>query len=246
MTCMQNDYRQQRRKLNRKLFFSIVLLLSGTLLLFSACSTNPEKPATDLELPGKATETRPALKKLELGFYQQGIASWYGHPFHGQATASGETYDMHGPTAAHKRLPLGTKVLVTNLENQRQIEVTINDRGPFVKNRIIDLSKSGAQELKIIKNGTAMVRLDITELPESISISENHPFAIQFGAFTNKKQALNLQKKIAPKNSAIFIDKVQRSTGVIYRVRLGWFNSRDAAHNEARRLGFRNAHIFRR
>ena len=214
-----------------------LLLLLGTILFLSACSSTPKKTATF---------TPPPAQKLELGFYQQGIASWYGPTFHGKATASGEIYDMYGLTAAHKKLPLGTRVLVTNLENQLQIEVVINDRGPFVKNRIIDLSKKGAQQLQVIGNGTAMVRLDILELPESISISKKHPFAIQFGAFKNRKPALKLQKQIARQNDTVFIDEVKLSDGIIYRVRLGWFNSREAAHKEARRLGFRDAHIFRR
>jgi len=214
-----------------------LFLFMGTMLFLSACSSTPKKTATI---------TPPPAQNLELGFYQQGIASWYGHPFHGHATASGEIYDMHGLTAAHKRLPLGTRVLVTNLENQRQVEVVINDRGPFVKNRIIDLSQKGAQQLKMIGNGTAMVRIDILELPHSISSSQEHPFAIQFGAFKNREPALKLQNRIARQNEIVFIDEVKRSDGIIYRVRLGWFSSREAAHKEARRLGFSNAHIFRR
>ncbi len=221
-----------------KIYFTAILLLfSGIILFFSACSSAPEKPAPTSPPPGQ---------KLELGFYQKGVASWYGHPFHGQATASGEIYDMNGLTAAHKQLPLGTRVLVTNLENQRQIEVIINDRGPFVKNRIIDLSKKAAQQLNVIGNGTAMVRLDILELPESISISRKHPFAIQFAAFRNRETATRLRNKIARQNSEVFIDEIKRGNGPLYRVRLGWFNSRKAARKEARRLGFHNAQIFRR
>ncbi len=234
---MTENHLQPYLKLTKSYFAIILLLLAGTMLFLSACSSTPKKTATF---------TPPPSQKLELGFYQQGIASWYGPAFHGKATASGEIYDMHGPTAAHKKLPLGTRVLVTNLENQRQIEVVINDRGPFVKNRIIDLSKIGAQQLKMIGNGTAMVRLDILELPQSISSSKEHPFAIQFGAFKNRKPALKLQNQIAQKNDSVFIDEIRRSDGIIFRVRLGWFNSREAAHKEARRLGFRNAHIFRR
>ncbi len=218
-------------------FTWLIMLLAGCLLLASACSTTSDK---------LAPETAAPLEKLEPGFYQQGIASWYGPDFHGKATASGEIYDMNGLTAAHKRLPLGTKVLVTNLENQRQVELRINDRGPFVKNRVIDLSKSGARQLDMLRNGTAMVRIDILELPPSISSSKKHPFAIQFGAYKNKKTALELRDKIARRNEEVFVDEISRDDGTLYRVRLGWFNSREAAHNEARRLGFSQAHIFRR
>ena len=233
----KNCRNQNRKRLKRAHFNTIILIAVGAMLLFSACSTTSNKLATDTSIPPE---------KLELGFYQQGVASWYGNPFHGHATASGEIYDMNGLTAAHKRLPLGTRVLVTNLENQRQVELTINDRGPFVKNRIIDLSKKGAQQLNMIGNGTAMVRIDILELPQSISSSKKHPFAIQFGAFKNRKPAQDLREKIARRNDEVFIDEIEQSDGTLYRVRLGWFNSREAAQNEARRLGFSRAHIFRR
>lgn len=174
----------------------------------TACATKvPTKTeATPLLISPGATNQA----KLELGFYQQGIASWYGHPFHGCATASGEIYNMHALTAAHKELPLGSKVLVTNLENNHQIEVLINDRGPFIRGRIIDLSLTGARQLGMEKNGTAMVRLDITELPERISNSSKKPFAIQFGAFNSHTQALDLKKKLAQKNNNVFIEKITR------------------------------------
>ena len=217
-------------------------LLFLPFLLLVACTTKP--PAKTGSVP-LYQMTAPG-QKLEPGFYQQGIASWYGHPFHGCATASGEIYDMHALTAAHKELPLGSKVLVTNLENGRQIEVVINDRGPFIKSRIIDLSLTGARRLAMEKNGTAMVRLDITELPESISTSLKNPFAIQFGAFKNRTQAVSLKKKLAQSNSKVFIEEVSHGDEPLYRVRLGWFASREAARREARRLGQREAHVFRR
>jgi rare lipoprotein A len=219
-----------------------LLALCLPLLLLISCAT---KPPTDSK-PFPHYQTTAPQQKLGLGFYQQGIASWYGHPFHGCPTASGEIYDMHALTAAHKELPLGSKVLVTNLENQHQIEVVINDRGPFIKNRIIDLSLTGARRLAMENNGTAMVRLDITELPKSISDSLKNPFAIQFGAFKNHAQAVAMQKKVAQSNSKVFIEKVSHGDEPLYRVRLGWFPSKAAAHREARRLGHRGAYVFRR
>ncbi|MDO4642809.1 MAG: septal ring lytic transglycosylase RlpA family protein [Cardiobacteriaceae bacterium] len=93
------------------------------------------------------------------GFEQQGPASWYGNPFHGRKTANGETYDMNELTAAHKELPLGTKVEVTNLSNGRKVVVRINDRGPFHGNRVLDLSKAAAQELGTLNAGVAQVQI---------------------------------------------------------------------------------------
>ncbi|MBL4906008.1 MAG: septal ring lytic transglycosylase RlpA family protein, partial [Sneathiella sp.] len=94
-------------------------------------------------------------------YQETGIASWYGEPFHGRRTANGDIYDMNQLTAAHKTLPMPTDVRVTNLENGRSIVVTINDRGPFVHGRIIDLSRRSAQLLGVIRSGTAKVRVEI-------------------------------------------------------------------------------------
>lgn len=94
---------------------------------------------------------------------ETGIASWYGPGFHGRKTASGTRYNQNAMTAASRTLPLGTKVLVTNLENDRKVEVTINDRGPYVDDRIIDLSRAAARKLGMLKHGTARVRIDVIE-----------------------------------------------------------------------------------
>ena len=96
---------------------------------------------------------------------ETGQASWYGHPYHGRRASSGEIYDMNQMTAAHLRLPFGTWVRVTNLGNGRRADVRINDRGPFVKNRIIDLSRASAQQIEMIGPGTARVRLEVIALP---------------------------------------------------------------------------------
>ena len=95
-----------------------------------------------------------------------GVASWYGEPFHGRTTASGETYDMNDLTCAHRTLPFGTRLHVRNLENGRTVVVRVNDRGPFVKDRIVDLSRRAARELGMIGPGTARVR--ITVLPNDL------------------------------------------------------------------------------
>lgn len=93
------------------------------------------------------------------GFVQQGAASWYGNPFHGRKTASGEIYNMNEMTAAHKELPLGTKVEVTNLANGRKVIVRVNDRGPFHSNRVLDLSRAAAKKLGTLNSGVAQVRI---------------------------------------------------------------------------------------
>ena len=98
-------------------------------------------------------------------YYEVGIASWYGPGFHGNLTANGETYDMHGVSAAHKTLPFGTVVRVIEFDTRRSIVVRINDRGPFVEGRIIDLSKGAAEELGIVDKGITKVGLRIVRWP---------------------------------------------------------------------------------
>jgi len=134
----------------------------------SKAGTEPEaKPETK---PEAKPETRPGARpevKPEPGSGggQTGEASWYGEPHHGRTTASGETYDMNQLTAAHRTLPLGTRVLVTNLRNGRAVEVRINDRGPTVEGRIIDLSYAAARELGAVSGGTIPVRLRVISQP---------------------------------------------------------------------------------
>ncbi len=107
----------------------------------------------------------PPAPSVEVGWEERGIASWYGDPFHGRQTASGEVYDMNAPTAAHQTLPFGTVVRIENLDNGTSTEVRINDRGPFVQGRIIDVSRRGARELGLIEPGTAEVRITVIEAP---------------------------------------------------------------------------------
>jgi rare lipoprotein A len=134
----------------------------------SKAGTEPEaKPETKPEAkpetkPGARPEVEPEPGS---GGGQTGEASWYGEPHHGRTTASGETYDMNQLTAAHRTLPLGTRVLVTNLKNGRAVEVRINDRGPTVEGRIIDLSYAAARELGAVSGGTIPVRLRVISQP---------------------------------------------------------------------------------
>jgi rare lipoprotein A len=127
----------------------------------SSSGNGPSKPVrtseSSREAPRVQTPDGKALLTLE------GVASYYADEFHGRLTSNGETYDMHGLTAAHRTLPFGTKVRVTNLENGRSVVVRINDRGPFKEGRIIDLTLGAAKELDMIRNGTAKVRLEVLE-----------------------------------------------------------------------------------
>jgi rare lipoprotein A len=133
----------------------IILAMAGCARNLTAAKQN-QKPS--YTVMGK---TYFPIKEVKPGFCQNGVASWYGPGFHGRKTASTEVYDMHELTAAHNILPLNTLVKITNLENQKQVVVRINDRGPFVGDRIVDLSLAAAQEIGMVKNGTAPVRLAV-------------------------------------------------------------------------------------
>jgi rare lipoprotein A len=110
-------------------------------------------------------------------FVQHGAASWYGPRFHGRRTASGERFDQNELTAAHRSLPLGARVTVTNLENGRSVDVAINDRGPYVRGRVIDLSKAAARELGMVRDGVVLVRVEAT--PEQLSFAAGEDSALR-------------------------------------------------------------------
>jgi rare lipoprotein A len=119
------------------------------------------------------------MKKVKAGYTQNGIASWYGPGFHGKKTATGEVYDMHMLTAAHNTLPLHSIVKVTNLENNKDVVVRINDRGPFVDDRVIDLSLASAKELGVVGPGTAPVRLTVLTGGDTTIVSKKGAAAIE-------------------------------------------------------------------
>ena len=164
---------------------------------------------------------------------QTGQASWYGPGFHGQKTSNKEIYNMYDMTAAHKTLPFGTYVMVTNLNNDMSITVRINDRGPFVKGRIIDLSYAAAKMLNMIDSGTAPVRIEILE-----DLSPNlydRKFSIQAGAFSIKSNAESLKKKLDHKYSGVYIASIKTGHQIYYRVRIK-ATSKEEATKIARRL----------
>ena len=124
---------------------------------------------------------------------EEGVASWYGIPFNGHRTSNGEIYDMHDMTAAHRTLPFGAMVRVTNLANGKQTEVRVNDRGPFVANRVIDLSLAAAQAIEMVGPGTATVRLEMVSGPNPLEGF----FGVQVGAFSVQENAERLRARLA-------------------------------------------------
>jgi rare lipoprotein A len=126
-----------------------------------------------------------------IGHTETGIASWYGHPYHGRAAANGEIYDMEKMTAAHRTLPFDTWVRVRNLSNRKEVEVRITDRGPFVDGRVIDLSRAAARDIDLLAPGIAKVRLEIIAGP---SVAKSAGYGVQVGAFKEKANAERLRR----------------------------------------------------
>lgn len=164
---------------------------------------------------------------------EQGIASWYGHPYHGRPTSSGEIYNMYEMTAAHRTLPFGTQVRVHDLDNGHDVTVRINDRGPFVGGRIIDLSYAAAKAMGMVGAGTAMVRLEILN---PTVLKTPGIFAVQVGAFRERSNADRLRDRIAERFQPVIIQSFDRGDGLYHRVRVGQESSEAAARELARQL----------
>ncbi|MGD8292537.1 MAG: septal ring lytic transglycosylase RlpA family protein [Desulfobacterales bacterium] len=220
-------------------------LIVVLILMICGCASNEPPPSRPVGHPkpykvfGKWYQPLPDSE----GFRQQGIASWYGKDFHGKKTSNGEIYDMYAMTAAHKTLPLGTYVRVRNLENNRELEVRVNDRGPFVRGRIIDLSYAAANELGLVGPGTAKVEIFALGTPSSTDSGADRTFVqndyfsgnftFQVGAFVNRENAERLKRKLDEQYKNAHITVYDRGDQVFYRVRVGTFRTlEDAVVNE--------------
>jgi rare lipoprotein A len=163
---------------------------------------------------------------------ETGLASWYGHPYHGRPAADGEIYDMEGFTAAHRTLPFGTWVRVVNLNNAKSVDVRITDRGPFVEKRIIDLSHAAAVAIALIGPGVAPVRLDILSVPTTAG---QNWYAVQAGAFLDQNRAERLRATYEREyGSARLV--LRSGNPPLWRVLVGREPSQDAAAAIAQRI----------
>lgn len=210
-------------------------------------------PATATGAPGTAAPAgapvaapgATALGGIPEPYAETGIASWYGHPYHGRPAANGEIYDMEKLTAAHRTLPFDTVVRVTNLENQKSIDVRINDRGPFVDGRIIDLSHAAAVAIDMIGPGTAKVRMDVIKLPDLVPAAL---FAVQVGAFRDRANAERERALMERQYGSARLVK-RAGDPVLWRVLVGREKTEDAAGSLKSRIrsetGERNAFVVR-
>jgi rare lipoprotein A len=214
-------------------------LLSAVALMVAGCTHKtyaPQAPApaplpqpSAPSAPPPSVEAQPAIPGQ---YVEEGVASWYGVPFNGHRTSNGEIYDMHAFTAAHRTLPFGSLVRVTNLRNGMQTEVRINDRGPFVASRVIDLSLSAAQAIGMVGPGTAPVRLEVVSGP---SPAQGF-FGVQVGAFANEENANRLRDRLASRYSSVSVAIYDSPNGILYRVRVGRVPTEVAARQLADQL----------
>jgi len=188
-------------------------------------ATRPPSPAAKR---GKPSES-PAAE----GYTEEGNASWYGVPFNGRRASNGEIYDMYKLTAAHRTLPFETMVRVTNLNNGKATTVRITDRGPFVENRIIDLSLAAAREIESIGPGVVPVRVEV--LTPGIDPTGGF-FTVQVGAFRDQANAQRLRDRLNLSYRPIFIQLYDSPDGTFYRVRVGKITGEDAARQFGEQL----------
>ena len=194
----------------------------------------PEKtPAPSATAAPAKRGKPPAAVPPANGYVQEGNASWYGNPFHGRRASNGEIYDMNKMTAAHRTLPFDTMVRVTNLNNGKSTTVRITDRGPFVENRIIDLSRAAAQEIESIGPGVVPVRIEV--LSAGVDLTGGF-FCVQVGAFKDKGNADRLRDRLMSTYSPVAIQMVDTADGTFYRVRVGKVAGEDAARDFAEQL----------
>jgi rare lipoprotein A len=188
----------------------------------------PPSPPVSEPTPSPPSGAPPTVERQPAvpgQYIEEGVASWYGIPFNGHRTSNGEIYDMHQFTAAHRTLPFGALVRVTNLRNGKQTEVRINDRGPFVANRVIDLSMSAAQAIEMVGPGTTLVRLEIISGPNP----QIGFFGVQVGAFRMQENAEKLKAQLEARYSSVSIAIYDSPNGIFYRVRVGRLPAENAA-----------------
>ncbi len=202
---------------------SLMVLVST----FAACST--PRPVSPPALP------------VSSGASVVGVASWYGPGFDGHRTSSGATYNREGLTAASTRFPLGTQLRVTNLDNGRAVNVIVNDHGPYVKGRGIDLSHKAAVKLAMIGRGTAPVRMDVLATPAG-GPALGQRYFVQVGSFANAANARQLGKHLAASYPEVRVTEAGIDGDRRYRVRLGAYMDRHQAELRATSLARKGYH----
>lgn len=194
--------------------YSSAAILITIILFIQACGIS--RVGTEKHSSSSSSETGREL--------QSGVASWYGPNFHGKLTANGETYNMNGLTAAHRTLPFNTIVKVENKDNGKSVDVRINDRGPYVDDRVIDLSRKAAREIDMLDSGTANVVLYLFEegdRPVSGRVSNQESFTVQLASYGTEREARAFSTRIKETR----IEEVSVTGRTVYRVYFGSYST---------------------
>jgi len=197
-----------------------LLALAAAAMAASGCAHKKRA-----RLPAPPPAVRP-------GYTETGVASWYGHPYHGRPAANGEIYDMEKLTAAHRTLPFNTWVRVENLAHQKSVDVRIIDRGPFVHGRIIDLSHAAARQIDLLGPGIGRVRLEVIREPQTVAPAL---FAVQVGAFSQRANADRLRAQMAARYGSAKV-VVRSGEPDLLRVLVGAESTEEGAEALAQRI----------
>jgi len=219
--------------------FEILFLVLALMLIVGCAHRGARQPSGSSPAPTPAPT--PVAEIVEEGYTEKGIASWYGEPYHGRRTASGEVYDMHRMTAAHKTLPFGSIVKVNRRDTGADVKVRVNDRGPFIEGRIIDLSFAAAKKIGLDRDGVAPVKIKVVgheEIqpapPPMTAPGESHGcFWVQVAAFSDRGRASRAESELEQAGEeAVMLE----GTDGLWRVRVGPFDREKAAEKARNRV----------
>jgi rare lipoprotein A len=190
--------------------------------LLASCAVREVPPVSPVHA---APSLAPVVVQEYREVYREtGTASWYGNEFQGRKTASGEIFDMYGISAAHRILPLGTIIRVTNLDNYKSIKVRVNDRGPFARNRVLELSYGAAKELGFVTQGIARVKVEALE-----PVQDPGQYTVQAAVFAEAENARMLKDRLSKKFGVTYIVPFESNVGKFFRVRVGAYASEEKA-----------------
>jgi len=210
---------------------AVFIYVLCTVCVFASCAGKAPLPAEPASVEPPASAVAPLEQPRDQIYRETGTASWYGADHHGKPGASGDIFDMNGISAAHRTLPLGTVIRVTNLDNYKTIDVRISDRGPFVRSRILELSYGAARALDFVRAGTARVRIE-TLTP----VQGNGIYTVQAASFVEEELAKTLKGRLQMKYETVFIVPGETILGKFYRVRVGMYPTEEKAGRIAAKL----------
>ncbi|MCU1293019.1 MAG: rare lipoprotein [Bryobacterales bacterium] len=224
-----------------------LLLVLALLTLASGCGRRHHRRASNIPSApvrrGSGNARTPAAQPPAVapGYVEEGIASWYGPPFNGRAAADGEIYDMETLVAAHRLLPFNTWLRVTNLANNKSVKVRVIDRGPFVDNRILDLSKAAARDIDLLGPGIGKIRLEVIAAPPDRPA--NDFYAVQVGAFSVRSNAEQVRSRLAARFGTAYV-AIKQGRPPLWRVLVGKEDSLGGAQELAKALASQNKEVF--